>query len=262
MTSPRVPASPRPKRLLAVVGGFVVAGLVAWLVPSYASSVRRVAKPSGPALSGTRPLATLPSQASTTSSPATSEVPTSPVPAAATTVDPGALPQTGAFPSSESPAFEAEMADLWQGVLSGSLAPALPAFFPESAYLQLKAVYNPAADYEDRLVHQFGLDLAAAHQLLGPDPASARLVAVSVPGQYAHWVPPGTCYNRVGYFEVPNSRVIFEEGGQERSFGIASMISWRGQWYVVHLASVLGSGPGLVDAPASGPGYSAYSATC
>ncbi len=109
----------------------------------------------------------------------------------------------------------------------------------------------------------FGLDIEAAHALLGPNPSAATLVSVSVPEQYGHWIPPGVCANGIGYFEVPNSRVIYQVGGETRSFGIASMISWRGTWYVVHLGAILrGSGGGEVDEPSVGPGVSAPSSTC
>jgi hypothetical protein len=155
------------------------------------------------------------------------------------------------------------MAALWRGVRSGRLAPALAAFFPEAAYLQVKAIAHPAADYRTRLLGEYALDIAAAHALLGAGAASAKLVRVSVPEGYAHWVPPGACYNRVGYWEVPNSRVVYREGGQLRSFGIASMISWRGVWYVVHLGAVVrASSGGALDDPSAGPGVSVYSPTC
>jgi hypothetical protein len=57
--------------------------------------------------------------------------------------------------------------------------------------------------------------------------------------------------------------MIYRQGGMVRSFGIASMISWRGVWFVVHLGAVLrpGSG-GVVDDPSTGHGVSAYSGTC
>ncbi len=155
------------------------------------------------------------------------------------------------------------MTALWNGVVSGSVQPALPAFFPESAYVAVKAEGDPAADFTGRLLEEYGEDLAAAHALLGSNAAAASLVGVTVDSAYGHWVPPGTCFNRVGYFEVPNSRVVYSVGGQISSFGIASMISWRGEWYVVHLGSVLRSGSGgLVDDPRSGPGVPVYSGTC
>ncbi len=180
-----------------------------------------------------------------------------------TTIDPGSLPQTETFPAASGPAFAARMAALWSGVMTGSVQPALPAFFPESAYVTLKAESDPAADYTDRLLAEYADDLAAAHGLLGADPSAAVLVGVDVDESYGHWVPPGSCFNGVGYFEVPNARVVYAVDGQTRSFGVASMISWRGQWYVVHLGAVLRSGSGgQVDGPQSGPGTPLPSSTC
>jgi hypothetical protein len=49
--------------------------------------------------------------------------------------------------------------------------------------------------------------------------------------------------------------VVYRVGGQERSIGIASLISWRGRWYVVHFGAVIRTaGGGVVDQPAIGPG--------
>jgi hypothetical protein len=155
------------------------------------------------------------------------------------------------------------MAALWQGVVSGSAQSALPAFFPEAAYLQLKTIPAPQSDYLNRLVTDFGADVTAAHALLGPAAADASLVGIVVPQQYGHWVPPDVCDNRVGYFEVANSRVVYQENGQTHSFGIASLISWRGVWYVVHFGAILrSSSQGTVDDPEVGPGTSADSTTC
>ena len=66
-----------------------------------------------------------------------------------------------------------------------------------------------------------------------------------------------------GYYEVPNVRIVYSENGVVHSFGIASMISWRGIWYVIHLGAILRPGAGgVVDDPASGPGESIPSSTC
>jgi hypothetical protein len=198
---------------------------------------------------------------------AASSLPTAPTTttttATNTTLDPGWLPQTDVLPSSATAQFEAEMAALWEGVVSDSPAIAMAAFFPESAYLQVKTIPDPAADFENRLVAEYALDIGAAHDLLGAEPAGATLVGVLVPTQDAHWVPPGTCSNAVGYYEVANSRVVYRLGDAERSFGIASLISWRGVWYVVHLGAIVRSGTaGEVDDPSSGPGTSAPSTSC
>jgi hypothetical protein len=141
---------------------------------------------------------------------------------------------------------------------------ALPAFFPEGAYAQLKAIGDPQADWRYRLVLDYGLDIAAAHALLGPHPLSAHLLGVRLVESYAHYIPPNICQNAVGYEELANARVVYKEDGTVRSFGIASLISWRGVWYVVHLGAVLrpSSGGGVVEDPTDGPGSSAPSSVC
>lgn len=164
----------------------------------------------------------------------------------------GALPQTRAFPSTSSAAFRNAMADLWLAVTTGNPRLGLPAFFPQAAYEKLKAIPYPAPDWQYRLWYDFGLDVRAAHGLLGP---RARLVRVIVPAADAAWVYPGACYNTIGYWHVSGARVVYTEHGQERSFGIASLISWRGVWYVVHFGEVLRPVvTGVVDQPAAGPG--------
>jgi len=73
------------------------------------------------------------------------------LPLATTTTDPGLLPQTTAFPSTQTPQFEIEMRDLFRAVVTDSVATAQPAYFPESAYLQLKTIHNARSDYVNRL---------------------------------------------------------------------------------------------------------------
>ena len=164
----------------------------------------------------------------------------------------GALPQTRAFPGTRTAAFDNAMADLWLAVTTGNPRFARPAFFPLAAYEQVKAEPYPAADWQDRLWSDFVLDVRAAHRLVG---SGARLDRVVVPGKYAAWVYPGACHNKIGYWHVPGARVVYRVHGQERSFGIASLISWRGVWYVVHLGAVQRTVvTGIVYQPAAGPG--------
>jgi|GEM_PF-289772 len=179
------------------------------------------------------------------------------------TIAQGSLPQTNGFPSAHTGHFRALMGALWQGILAGADGPALPAFFPKGAYEQLKAIYGSGSDWTDRLVGDYRLDIEAAHALLGAHAARARLVGVEVQASFGHWVPPGVCYNSIGYYEMPNARLVYSVGGRISSFGIASMISWRGVWYVVHLGSVLRAADvGTVDEPSAGRGSSVYSGTC
>jgi hypothetical protein len=178
-----------------------------------------------------------------------------PAPPAALPVAPpsaATLPQTTARPRTDDAAFASAVHDIWLAVTTGNPSYALPAFFPEKAYEQVKAIADPAADWQGRLWSEFTLDLAAVHKLVKP---GATLTGVTVPAQYAQWVPPGACYNSIGYWHVPGSRVVYREDGATRSFGIASFISWRGDWYLVHFGAVTRDGAyGIIDDPEPGPG--------
>ena len=148
----------------------------------------------------------------------------------------GARPQTRAFPGTNSAAFRNAMADLWLAVTTGNPRFGLPAFFPEAAYKQVKASRIPPR------TGRTGSGTTSPSTSARPTAwwaRSARLVRVIVPASDAAWVYPGACYNTIGYWHVPGARVVYREHGQERSFGIASLISWRGVWYVVHFGAVL-----------------------
>lgn len=158
----------------------------------------------------------------------------SPIPSPGTT-DPGLLPQTHVLPDPGDPTFQAGAQDLWQAIVTGDPTTALPFFFPETAYLQVKAISNPSADYRNRLIDWYRLDIGAAHALLGANASSAKFVRVTVPTARAAWIVPGVEFNKGSYYRVFGTRLYYEVGGRTKSIGIFSLISWRGEWYVVHL---------------------------
>jgi hypothetical protein len=155
------------------------------------------------------------------------------------------------MPKTNDVAFRNLTTDLWLAVTTGKAAYERPVFFPETAYSQVKAIAYQAYDWKNRLWADFALDVAAARQVVG---SGARLVAVVVPMQYATWIPVGACANKMGYWHVPGARVEYRKDGQVSSFGIASLISWRGVWYVIHLGGVLRPAVGMVDQPTTGEG--------
>lgn len=164
----------------------------------------------------------------------------------------GTLPQTDALPKTTGTAFSDAVHDIWLAVTTGNPDYAAPAFFPEKAYVQVKAIPDPESDWQGRLWYDFTLDLAAVHKLVGKN---ATLTEVLPPTQYAQWVSVGACYNSTGYWHLPGTRLVYREDGVTRSFGIASFISWRGDWYVIHLGALVRSGDyGIVDDPEPGPG--------
>jgi hypothetical protein len=58
---------------------------------------------------------------------------------------------------------------------------------------------------------------------------------VQVPREQAEWIEPGAEYNKGSYYRVYGTRLTYQVKGHSASFGIFSLISWRGEWYVVHL---------------------------
>ncbi|MCU1455064.1 MAG: hypothetical protein JWN46_3210 [Acidimicrobiales bacterium] len=145
--------------------------------------------------------------------------------------DPGTLPQTMARPALDA-AFHARIEALWKAIVDDRPEDAIGSFFPLAAYVQVKATRYPAADWQGRLVDSYDSIIHRLHRQI----AGSTVVHpdVSVPEGKAVWVDPGVEHNKIGYWRVYHSLVTAGSSG----FTIATMISWRGAWYVVHLAKV------------------------
>jgi hypothetical protein len=195
-----------------------------------------------------------------------------PVQPQAPDADSAVLPQTRDRPRADGPAFETRVNVLWSGIVQDDPERAMIFFFPLAAYQQVKDVANPTADWKHRLVAAFARDIHALHARLPPgcvaaSPALAghleaggsrcRLVNLEVPSSGAsanpaangtaslgnernlnvRWVQPGEEYNKIGYYRAFGSRLRYEVDGAPRAFDVKSLISWRGEWYVVHLSA-------------------------
>ncbi len=246
----------RRQRTRMIVWGAFIACAVILVVVGLRSSHSKSAVP-------------VPATVSQTGAATTASTPASTTPAASTTpgapkVDPGRLPQTRTEPSFGAP-LTARMQTAWDAIVADSPAAGRSVFFPESAYLTMKTgrIADPASDYKGRLVAFYDLDVAAYHAHLGTRAASAKLVAVHTNPALAAWIPAGSCENSIGYWHLPGTRLVYAEGGRTYSVRVASLISWRGVWYVVHL----GPNPrpvnaGTVDDPQVGPGIPGPAGGC
>jgi hypothetical protein len=146
------------------------------------------------------------------------------------------LPQTDARPSASDERFKRRMLRLAEAIRSGDAQKAHGSFFPLVAYAQVKDVAKPERDYRYRLLSNFDRDVREYRKALGRDAEHAELLGVDVPEARVEWMKPGKEGNRLGYFRVLRSRLRFRlQDGKERSFELTSLISWRGEWYVVHL---------------------------
>src|SRR5690606_19295400 len=105
-------------------------------------------------------------------------------------------------------------------------------FFPVSAYEQVKALASPASDWRRRLVAAYKRDIHGLRKRLGDRATSATFVRLDVPDERARWVEPNEEWNKLGYWRVYGSRLVYQVDGKERALDISSLISWRGEWYV------------------------------
>ncbi len=148
---------------------------------------------------------------------------------------PGSLPQTNVEPPFGA-ALTKQMTLLASAFPHRSTTIAAKVFFPEAAYVTMKTgeIPNPSGDWHDRLFEFFVLDIGAYHNRLFSR-ATTKFIRVEANPHFAQWIPPGVCENRIGYWHEPNVRLIFRHNKTLVSVLVASLISWRGVWYVVHL---------------------------
>jgi len=146
------------------------------------------------------------------------------------------LPQTLDRPTTTS-AWVTDLGPaLWRAILADDVSLALPHFFPVVAYEQVKAIAKPARDWEARLVRSFRRDVHQYHLGLGPDRERLRFEALEVPEERAKLMKPGSEGNRLGYWRVLRSQLVYRDAeDRARRLEVTSLISWRGEWYVVHL---------------------------
>jgi hypothetical protein len=174
--------------------------------------------------------------ASTTTPTSTATPTATPTPADAR--DPSLLPQTHDTPRPSGAAFDSRVAALWSAIVHDTPDTATSAFFPLGAYQQVKDVADPAADYNRRLLAAYRHDIHALHARLGDAAEKAALVALDVPEGRARWVEPGEEWNKIGYFRLFDSKLRYVVDGAPHTFDVKSLISWRGEWYVVHLSAI------------------------
>ncbi|MDA8080885.1 MAG: hypothetical protein M0Z96_04655 [Actinomycetota bacterium] len=169
-------------------------------------------------------LVPVPSSTSSTSTTTTTAAP-----------DRGLLPQTSVKPSKSGAHLTSEVSLLWNAIVTGDPQIADPFFFPLSAYMQVKAISDPVHDYDTRLIYAYDSDLLAYHQELMKMGGVPKLSGFSIPEIQAQWILPGVEYNKGSYWRVYGSKLYFSVDGRTHYFPIFSLISWRGQWYVVHV---------------------------
>ena len=148
-------------------------------------------------------------------------------------------PQTHDRPAPDAPILVKRAEALYQAIRDDAPDVALPFFFPVDAYKQVKDVTFPERDWKNRLVAEFVRDIHEIHRLNAKSLDGSTFAGLEVPDARARWVEPGEEYNKIGYFRVFGSKLKWEKDGRTRSTEVKSLISWRGQWYTVHLSAIV-----------------------
>lgn len=216
------PGEPGTRSVAVAAAG----GVTATIAPTTSAPTRSVSS------TVTRADTTTTAPSATTTSGAVAATPSTDAP------DPGLLPQTDTKPEASGATFTAGVDGLWEAIRQDKPELGLPFFFPKSAYLQVKAISDAAGDYQNRLIANYEDDIHALHAQLGPNAANAALVGIDVPGDQAVWVQPGEEYNQLSYWRVYGTTLQYQVDGRTGSFPVTSLISWRGEWYVVHLGAI------------------------
>lgn len=172
---------------------------------------------------------------STTTS--TTPPPSTSPPTTTTTVPVGSLPQTRTLPPPITPGLTQRMRSLLKAISTGEVTYGMPAFFPILAYVQTKIYSDSAHDWRTRLIPEFASDIRALHVAIDPNGAPMRLLGYAVDDAAAVWVLPGEEFNKGPYWRVYDAVVAYGIGSTRGSFTINTLISWRGEWYVTHVAS-------------------------
>ncbi len=146
------------------------------------------------------------------------------------------LPPTDERPAASSPSLQARVELLCRALVSNNSEQAKAAFFPVIAYQQVKAVAKPERDWKFRLLANFARDIAKYHRRVTQhDPARARC-ELSIPLDQSRFMKPGSEGNRLAYHRVLRAKLLVKEPGRpDVPFVVTSLISWRGEWYIVHL---------------------------
>ncbi len=146
------------------------------------------------------------------------------------------LPQTNDRPTTTSPSFQRRIELLCEAIIEGQPTKAHDAFFPLVAYSQVKAVADPGRDYRLRLLSHFDRDILDYHRRIAKRSGPLRCGGITVPENSARWMKPGSEYNKLGYYRVLRSSLRITDANDKATvFEVTSLISWRGEWYVVHL---------------------------
>jgi hypothetical protein len=130
--------------------------------------------------------------------------------------------------------FDPKAQRLLSALEKGGFAEVKDLFFPEPAFLQLKAIAKPA-DYYSQLVKWYEQDFVREQaRFKGRGP----LVFKAMKGGSCKWKAPQTEANRIPYWSCYRRKIELTAGGQSETLEVRALINWGRQWYITHLGAI------------------------
>jgi hypothetical protein len=116
----------------------------------------------------------------------------------------------------------------------GQFADVQDLFFPEPAFLELKAIAKPA-DYYRQLVKWYEQDFAREQaRFKGRGP----LLFKAMKGGSCKWKAPQTEANKIPYWSCYKRKIELTAGGQSETLEVRALINWGRQWFITHLGPI------------------------
>lgn len=130
--------------------------------------------------------------------------------------------------------FDEPAKRLLSALEKGSFADVRDLFFPESPFLQLKAIAKPA-DYYKQLVSWYEQDFNREQtRFRGRGPLQFK----AMKGGSCKWKAPGTEANKIAYWSCYKRKIELTAGDKTEVLEIRALINWGRQWYITHLGPI------------------------
>ncbi len=131
-------------------------------------------------------------------------------------------------------AFDARAQRLVKALHEGSFDDVKDLFFPEPAFLQLKAIARPG-DYHRQLLTWFQNDFKREQDRL-KNRGSIRFKALK--GGSCKWKAVNTEANKIAYWSCYRKKIEVELGDKVEVIEVKALINWGPDWYITHLGPI------------------------
>lgn len=130
--------------------------------------------------------------------------------------------------------FDPRAQRLLTALEKGQFADVRDLFFPEPAFLELKAIARPG-DYYKQLMSWYEQDFAREQERFK---GKGALVFKTMKGGSCKWKAPNTEANKIPYWSCYKRKIELKAGEKTETLEIRALINWGQDWYITHLGPI------------------------